>query len=263
METPFTVLAIGDIVGKPGRSVVRDLLPSLRERFQVDFVIANGENAAGGNAITPGVVEEFLALGIDVITTGNHVWDNKEIGKIIDTEPRLLRPGNYPEGVAGRGHGIYESKRGGRKVCVANLMGRVHMAPLDCPFRAFDRIFLDVSGKADILIVDFHAEATSEKRAFGWYADGRASAVFGTHTHVQTADEEIQPGGTAYITDIGMSGSFNSVIGMDREKSVLRFLRLTKIKYDVATGNEKLNGAVFRFSDEGRALSVERIVLEK
>lgn len=263
MDTPFTILAIGDIVGKPGRNAVRDLLPALRERFNVDFVIANGENAAGGNGLTSALMEEFLALGIDVVTTGNHVWDNKDVEKIIDIEPRLLRPGNYPEGVAGRGHGIFQAGARGVRVCVANLMGRVHMAPLDCPFRAFDRIFLDVSGKADILIVDFHAEATSEKRAFGWYADGRASAVFGTHTHVQTADEEIQPGGTAYITDIGMSGSFNSVIGMDREKSVLRFLRQTKIKYDVATGDERLCGAVFRFSNEGRAVSVERIMLVK
>lgn len=263
MDKPFTILAIGDIVGKPGRNVVREGLASLRERYGADFVIANGENAAGGNAVTPGVVEEFLSLGIDVVTTGNHIWDNRDIEKIIDVEPRLLRPANYPEGVAGRGYGVFESRAGGRKICVVNMMGRVHMAPLECPFRTFDRIFLDVTGKADIIIVDFHAEATSEKRAFGWYLDGRASAVFGTHTHVQTADEEILPGGTGYITDIGMSGSFNSVIGMDREKSVLRFLRLTKIKYDVATGNEKLNGAVFRFSDEGRALSVERIVLEK
>ncbi len=263
MDKPFTIIAIGDIVGKPGRNIVRQSVASLRERYEADFIIANGENAAGGNAITPGVVEEFLALGIDVITTGNHVWDNKDIEKIIDAEPRLLRPDNYPEGTAGRGYGFFEPRTGAQKVCVVNLMGRVHMAPLDCPFRAFDRIFLDAAGKADILIVDFHAEATSEKRAFGWYADGRASAVFGTHTHVQTADEEILPGGTGYITDIGMSGSFNSVIGMDTEKSIQRFLRLTRVRYEIAAGNEKLNGIVFRFSDEGRTVSLERIVLEK
>ncbi|HSV98219.1 MAG TPA: TIGR00282 family metallophosphoesterase [Spirochaetota bacterium] len=263
MDKQFTILAIGDIVGKPGRSIVRDGLATLRERYGADFVIANGENASGGNAITPAAVGELLSLGIDVITTGNHVWDNKEIEKVIDSEPRFLRPDNYPLGVAGRGYGIFESREGAKKVCVVNLMGRVHMAPLDCPFRGFDRIFLDVAGKADILIVDFHAEATSEKRAFGWYVDGRASAVFGTHTHVQTADEEILPGGTGYITDIGMSGSFNSVIGMDTGKSVQRFLRLTRVKYDVATGNEKLNGVVFRFSDGGRTAAVERILLEK
>ncbi len=260
MGAVLNILVIGDVVGKPGRQIIRDKLPGMILKEGIDMVIINGENSAGGTSITASTTEELLSFGADVITTGNHIWDNRDIETIIDTEPRLLRPANFPEGVRGRGHAIVTVKD--IQVCVINLMGRLFMLPLDCPFRKFDAMYSAARNDADIFIVDFHAEATSEKQAFGWYADGRASAVFGTHTHVQTADERILPGGTAYITDIGMTGSFNSVIGMEREKSVERFLKFTKLKYDVATGNIKLNGILLRITDSGKAESISRIIIE-
>ncbi len=258
MNSPITILAIGDIIGKPGRKLCRRLIPELQREHGVDFVIANGENSAGGMAITPVVARELLESGVDVITTGNHVWGSREIEEIIDTEPRLLRPANYPPGTRGRGYEIFETVN--RRICVINLMGRVHMEPLDCPFRKFDEIHSAVGKNADIFIVDFHAEATSEKRAMGWHVDGRAAVLYGTHTHVQTADEEILPGGTGYISDLGMTGPFNSVIGMDREISLERFLTFPRRKFSVATGNVKLNGALFVINGEGKTERVQRII---
>jgi metallophosphoesterase (TIGR00282 family) len=260
MNEKITVLAIGDVVGKPGRTIIREILPGYIIKHNIDLVIINGENAAGGTSITAATAMELLSFGADVITTGNHVWDNKDIETIIDKEERLIRPANFPEGVPGRGYVIVSVKD--LRVCVMNLMGRLFMLPLDDPFRKFDAIYGSLKDKADVFIVDFHAEATSEKQAFGWYADGRASAVFGTHTHVQTADERILPGGTAYITDIGMTGAFNSVIGMERGKSVERFLKFTKLKYDVASGNVKLNGIEVEIDRGGRAGAIRRIILE-
>jgi len=257
MNSTFNILAIGDVVGKPGRKICRRKIEDLRHEHAVDFVIVNGENAAGGMSITPDATRELLDSGADVITTGNHVWASKEIEEYIDIEPRLLRPANYPPGVRGNGFGIFEVFT--RKICVINLMGRIGMEPLDCPFRKFDHIYKTVQDHADIIIVDFHAETTSEKRALGWYLAGRASAVYGTHTHVQTSDEEVLPGGTAYITDLGMTGSFNSVIGMDIDISLQRFLTASRRRFTVATGNVKLNGAVFYLNDEGRAVDVRRL----
>jgi 2',3'-cyclic-nucleotide 2'-phosphodiesterase len=259
MDKTFNILAIGDIVGKPGRHCIRDLLPGIVRQHAVDFIIANAENAAHGMSVTPAVVQELLKYGIDVLTTGNHVWDSREVEEIIDSEPRLLRPANYPDGV--RGKGVYVATKGDRRICVINLLGRTHLPPVDCPFRKFDELYARFRNEADIIIVDLHAEATSEKKAFGWYVDGRASAVFGTHTHVQTSDDVVLPRGTGYITDAGMTGAFNSVIGMNKERSIERFLKLTKIKYDVASGDPGINGVIFGIGPDGKAVSAKRIDL--
>lgn len=259
MNDKINILAIGDIVGRPGREFLDRTLLTLKKKHLIDFVIANGENAAGGNAITPDIVTHLLSTGVDLVTTGNHVWNNREILKIIDTEYRLLRPANFPEGV--RGKGYYTGTVNGTGICVINLMGRVHLNPIDCPFKKFDEIYSQNREKADIFVVDFHAEATSEKKAFGWYVDGRASCVFGTHTHVQTADETVLPGGTGYITDIGMTGSFDSVIGMDKTKSIERFLTQTKVNYEVALGNPGLNGIIFSVGRDGKTRRLERLIL--
>ena len=258
MKDTLTVIAVGDVVGRSGRQVLKNRLQGLIDIHRADMVIANGENAAGGKSITPDVVKELLEIGVDVITTGNHVWDNREVLKVIDAEPALLRPANYPPGVKGHGYCIIDRK--GFSVCVINLQGRLFMDPIDCPFRAFDHIHQEVSERADLIIVDFHAEATSEKKAMGWYCDGRASAVFGTHTHVQTADERILPGGTAYITDIGMTGSFNSIIGVEKECSLNRFLTFTRVKFEAAEGDDGINGALFEFNRTGRAERIARIL---
>ncbi|MFW5751897.1 MAG: TIGR00282 family metallophosphoesterase [bacterium] len=251
---------IGDIVGKPGRKIIKNRLADISKSHKINKVIANGENSAGGLSITPDVASELFDCGVDVITTGNHVWNNKSINDMLDNEPRLLRPANYPEGAPGSG--IFTFSNMSPKISVMNLQGRVEMQPIDCPFRKFDQLYNNLDDKNDIIIVDFHAEASSEKKAFGWYLDGRASAVCGTHTHVQTADNEILPGGTAYISDIGMTGSFNSVIGMNKEKSIDNFLNQTRIRFEVATGDNRINGVILTFSLEGKTLGIERLVVK-
>ena len=258
MTQTIKILAVGDVVGRPGRQVLKDKLQGIIDTHRIGMVIVNGENSAGGKSITPDIAQEFFAAGVDIITTGNHIWDNSEALKILDSESRLLRPANYPLGLKGHGHAIIERK--GIRICVINLQGRLFMEPLDCPFRKFDAIYAEVKDRADIIIVDLHAEATSEKRAFGWHVDGRASVVFGTHTHVMTADEEILPGGTGFITDLGMTGSFNSVIGINKENSVKRFLTFTRVKFEVAEGNCKVNAAVFEVNREGKTESITRII---
>lgn len=251
-------LIIGDIVGKPGRRVLREKLPALREEFQIDAVIANGENAAGGLGITPEVCEEIFGYGVDVVTTGNHIWDKKEILGYIDQEPRLLRPLNYPAGVPGRGSLVLEKE--GRVWAVVNLSGRVFMPPLDCPFRRIDEELKILQERTKVILVDFHAEASSEKIAMGWFLDGRVSCVFGTHTHVATADERILPQGTAYITDIGMTGAHDSVIGIEVADIVGRFLTQMPVKYRVAKENVKLNGIVVEVDDvTGKARGIFRL----
>ncbi len=236
---------------------MRNRLQGIMEQNRVDFVIANGENAAGGSGVTPAVFRELISTGINVVTTGNHIWSNKDIHEIIESEKALLRPANYPAGVRGYGYNIFTVK--GISICVINLMGRVNVLSIDCPFRKFDEIYREVQNKADIVIVDFHAEATSEKRAMGWYLDGRASLVFGTHTHVQTADEEILPGGTGYITDLGMTGPFDSVIGMDKTESIERFLTQIKPRFKVATGQSRINGIIADISRDGMTINIQRI----
>nr|WP_152947316.1 TIGR00282 family metallophosphoesterase [Desulfofundulus thermobenzoicus] len=250
---------IGDVVGRPGRRAVKENMPGLIRELAVDFVVANGENAAGGNGITREVARELWASGIDVLTMGNHVWDNKEIYTFIDQERRILRPANYPGGVPGRGMGVYES-RNQLKVAVINLSGRVFLSELDCPFRRADELLSELNGITPLILVDFHGEATSEKMAMGWYLDGRVSAVCGTHTHVQTADERILPGGTAYITDVGMTGPRDSVIGVKKEMVLDKFLTHLPRRFEVAPGPYQFNAVLIDVSEEtGQAREVRRI----
>ncbi len=255
----MNILVIGDIIGKSGRKAVADLLPKLKREHRLDLVIANGENAAGGMGITPKIVEELYSIGIDVITSGNHVWKYKEIYGTLDKDPALLRPANYPPKVPGKGSCIFSTDKG-EKVGVLNLSGRVFLAELDCPFRKADEEIEKLSKQTKIIIVDMHAEITSEKNAMGWYLDGRVSAVLGTHTHIPTADERILPEGTAYITDIGMVGSLDSVIGVKKELALKRFLSQIPIRFEVEKENIYLQGVVINIdSKTGRAKKIKRI----
>jgi len=253
-------LILGDIVGEPGRRAVSSLLERLRREEGAEVVIANVENAAGGFGITRKVYEELKSCGIDLFTSGNHIWDRKEVYEFIEDTEDLLRPANYPEGVPGRGYGVYE--RGGKRFAVINLMGRIFMDPnLDNPFRVFDRIYEEVSAFTKVVIVDFHAETTSEKWAFGMYTDGRASLVYGTHTHVPTADECILKEGTAYISDVGMTGARYSVIGMRAKEPVERFLYGLPRRFTVEEKGEiVLNALVVEVDEEsGRASEIKRV----
>uniref|UniRef100_A0A7C5V116 TIGR00282 family metallophosphoesterase n=1 Tax=Caldicellulosiruptor owensensis TaxID=55205 RepID=A0A7C5V116_9FIRM len=250
-------LAIGDVVGKPGRNILKNTLSKLKENYRVDVVIANCENAAGGNGLTKKVADELFSIGIDVMTMGNHVWANKEIFSFIENETRIIRPANYPEGTTpGRGYNVFEKNN--IKFAIINLCGRVFMENLDCPFRKIDEILKKIDCR--IIIVDLHAEATSEKIALGFYVDGRVSCVYGTHTHVQTADEKILPNGTAYITDIGMTGPYDSVLGVDKDIVIQKFTTLLPVRFEVAKGKAQFNGIVFEVDNNtGKAVSIERI----
>ena len=252
------ILFIGDIVGSPGRKIVEDRVADLISTERLDLVIANGENAASGFGITPRLAEELLRTGVEVLSGGNHSWDRKEILDFIPHEPRLLRPANFPAGSPGSG--VYRgTARNGMPYAVLCLQGRVTMASNDCPFRAAERELANLPAQIKIIFVDMHAEATSEKQAMGWYLDGRVSAVVGTHTHVATADEHVLPNGTAYITDVGMTGPHDSVIGMDKAAIIKRFLDGMPARFEVATGDVQMN-AVLIDADEntGRARSIER-----
>ncbi len=253
------LLFIGDIVGNPGRTAISRELHRLVDRHSADLVIANGENAAGGFGITSDTAAELLNNGIDLLTSGNHIWDKKDTGVLIAREDRLLRPLNYPPGTPGKGSTVIKTP-GGIKVGVLNLEGRVYMKNLDCPFRAADAELQILKKETDIILVDFHAETTSEKSALGWYLDSRVSALVGTHTHVQTADERILPGGTAYITDVGMTGSFDSVIGVDKNQAIQRFLTQQSIKFEIPKKDLRINAVVLGIDTKtGRAVSIERI----
>jgi metallophosphoesterase (TIGR00282 family) len=256
---PVKLLFIGDIIGKPGRQAVSRELHRLVDRYMVDLVIANGENAAGGFGITEETANDLYKCGIDVLTSGNHIWDKKESVAFVNREERLLRPANYPEGAPGRGSGLYTTA-GGARVAVLNLEGRVFMNNLECPFRTADREIARLQSETPIILVDFHAEATSEKTSLGWYLDGRVSALIGTHTHIQTADERILPGGTAYLTDAGMTGSCDSVIGVRKDEAITKFLSQLPTKFEVAKNNLRLNAVAVAVDEEsGKAVSVERI----
>jgi hypothetical protein len=249
------ILAIGDIIGKPGRKAISQLLPDLRQQYGLDLVIANGENAAGGIGLTPETAKELMDAGADVITSGNHIWAQKEIYPYLEGQMPILRPLNYPPGVPGRGYLVTG------KVAVVNIMGRTFMGDLDCPFQAMDRLLNELKEK--IIIVDFHAEATSEKMAMGHYLDGRVSAVLGTHTHVGTIDSQILAGGTAYVTDIGMTGPTDSVIGDDAEAVLQRFLTGIYHRLSVGRGKPTLNAVMVDIDPKtGRARSIERIYRE-
>ncbi len=251
------ILAIGDVIGKPGRQAVRKLLPQLRGQYALDLVIVNGENAAGGLGLTPATAQELLDGGVDVLTSGNHIWAQKEIFPYLDSDMSVLRPLNYPPGVPGRGYII----KG--KAMVVNLIGRTFMSNFDCPFRAMDKLLAEVEPKVPVIIVDFHAEATSEKMAMGRYLDGRVSAVLGTHTHVGTIDAQLLPHGTAYVTDIGMTGPSDSVIGNDTEAVLSRFLTMIPHRLSVGKGKPIFTAILVEVDDEsGKAVSIERIYRE-
>ncbi|MEA3544039.1 MAG: TIGR00282 family metallophosphoesterase [Thermodesulfobacteriota bacterium] len=253
------LLFIGDIVGRAGRRTLVDHLDRLIDRHLVDLVVANGENAAAGYGLTASVLRELFDSGVDVVTTGNHIWDKKEIMPVLDQESRLLRPANYPPGLPGRGSGIYETAAG-IKVGILNLEGRVFMKNLDCPFRAADYLVAELKRTTPIVFVDFHAEATSEKQALGFYLDGQVSAVVGTHTHVQTADERILTGGTGYLTDVGMSGSMDAIIGNQKGSALDRFLTQLPVRLEVAKKDPQLSAVLLEINEEtGCCEAIERI----
>jgi len=255
------LLFIGDIVGRPGRELVRHGLRGLVEHHRIDLVIANAENAAAGFGVTREIGEQLLDYGVDVMTSGNHIWDKKEALDYIGTEPRLIRPANYPAGAPGNGSYLART-RADVSVGVINVMGRVFMLNIDDPFQVVLREIEALRQRARILFVDFHAEATSEKVAMGWHLDGRVTAVVGTHTHVQTADERVLPGGTAYITDVGMTGPHDSVIGVETQAALNRFLTALPQKFETATTNPRLHAVVIEADAQtGRAVDIERLSL--
>jgi metallophosphoesterase (TIGR00282 family) len=253
----MNILFIGDIFGSPGRRIVADHLQDIVQANSIDLTIANAENAAGGFGITPSIAEELFGLGLDVLTSGNHVWDKRELFDYFARQPRLLRPANYPE-APGRGAITYRA-RNGAECAVINLQGRTYMPATDCPFRKADQLLNELDPGVKVRFVDFHAEVTSEKMAMGWYLDGRVSAVIGTHTHVPTADEQVLPGGTAYITDVGMTGPHDSVIGMEKGAVIKRFLDGMPARFEVASGDIQMNAVLMEVdSISGRAVSIGR-----
>lgn len=257
----MNILFIGDIVGKPGRRIIRELLYPAINQYQADFCIANAENAAAGFGVTHKVVQQLLHMGIDCLTSGNHIWDKREVIEVLNLEPKLLRPANYPQANPGHSYGVFESK-GGHKIGVLNLQGRVFMTCIDCPFHAAKRIIPILKKSCQIVVVDIHAEATSEKLAMGWYLDGQVTAVVGTHTHIPTADAKVLPKGTAYITDVGMTGPYDSIIGIKKEAALERFLTQIPQKFTIAKTDLSLNAVLIRCDTEtGLALGIERIQL--
>jgi len=252
------ILAIGDIIGSPGRRAVREVLPDLKHQYRVDFVIANGENVAGGLGLTLNTAEELFGAEVDVITSGNHIWAQKEIIPYLDSEMPILRPLIFPPGVPGRGYLVFK-----KRMVVVNLIGRTFIDNFDCPFRAMDKLLAELEAKPAVIIIDFHAEATSEKMALGRYLDGRVSAVLGTHTHVGTIDSQLLPKNTAYVTDIGMTGPVNSVIGDDTDAVLSRFLSMIPHRLAVGKGKVSFNAILVMVDEEtGLATGIERIYRE-
>jgi metallophosphoesterase (TIGR00282 family) len=255
----MNILFVGDIFGKPGREIARRAIPALVEQRAIDFVIANVENSASGFGVTGDIADTILGYGVDVMTSGNHVWDKKEVLEYLPRQPKLLRPANFPAGVPGRGSYVGRT-RTGEPIAVLNLMGRVFMTPLDDPFAVAVKEIEALRAKARVVIVDFHAEATSEKVAMGWHLDGRVTAVFGTHTHVQTADDRLLPKGTAYLTDAGMTGPHDSIIGVNIEAALGRFLTSMPAKFEAATGAGRLNAVIVTADPAtGKATKIARL----
>lgn len=256
----MNILCIGDIVGKPGRVAVEKLLPQLKKEFKLDFVIANAENSAGGAGLTPKIANELFEVGCDVLTLGDHVWDQKELEEYLEQTTNVIRPANFPEGAPGKGWSI-QKPASGQKIGIINMMGRVFMRyHLECPFRMLKSIVQEIRTETPVIIVDMHAEATSEKVAIGHFINGEVSAVVGTHTHIQTADEKILSQGTAYITDLGMTGPYDSVIGQGTEAIIKRFLSCRPVKFQVAENEVVLNGAVIDVDEKsGKARKITRI----
>lgn len=253
----MNLLFIGDIFASPGRRIVADHLRDIIATQQIDLAIANAENAAGGFGLTPSIAEDLFSLGLDVLTSGNHIWDKKEIYDYVGRQPRLLRPGNYPQ-APGSGV-IVLNARNGTPCAIVNLQGRTHMPPIDCPFRKADQILAELPPAVKVRFVDFHAEVTSEKMAMGWYLDGRVSAVIGTHTHIATADTRILPGGTAYQTDCGMTGPYDSVIGVETDIILQRFLTGLPLRMEAAKQGAELNAVILDIDESsGRARAIRR-----
>ena len=258
----MNILFIADIVGKPGRWAVSQLLPDLKKVHQIDFTIANVENAAGGFGLTKEIAKKIHSYGVDCLTSGNHIWDRKDIHPYLNEDQRILRPANYPPDAPGRGAEIFETKEGD-KIGILNIQGRVYIKEIDCPFRVAKEEIKRLKEETNIIIVDLHAEATSEKIALGWYLDGKASAILGSHTHVQTADETILPGGTAYITDAGMTGAHDSVIGINKEDALSRFLLQIPRRFTIAKKDIKFCGVLVKIDPEtDKASSIERIKID-
>jgi metallophosphoesterase (TIGR00282 family) len=257
------ILLIGDIVGKPGRQIVVAALPGLISREQLDLVVANGENAAGGSGITPGIYDELVAAGVDVVTLGDHIYRRAEIEPILRSKPNIVKPANFPVDAPGREVAIAEA-RNGVQVAVLSLLGRVFMRPVDCPFKAADRVLNGVPEDVRVRVVDFHAEATSDKQLLGRYLDGRVSAVLGTHTHVPTADEDLLPGGTAFQCDVGMTGPYNSILGRRIDRVLETTLTFNPTHFEVATGDVRLSGTIVDIdAATGRATAVRRLMLRE
>jgi hypothetical protein len=255
------LLFVGDVVGSCGREALRALLPELRERHRPDWVVVNGENAAGGLGITAKLAREMLDdLEVDAITLGNHTYHHREVYEYLDREPRIVRPANYPKGNPGRGHTVVE--RDGRRLAVVNLIGTVFLDAARSPFAEADAVLADLRDRADHVLVDFHGEATSEKIAMGWHLDGRATACVGTHTHVPTADARVLPGGTAYISDVGMTGPRGGVIGVKREQALERFRTMMPVRFETSDEDPWLNGVLIEAGDDGRATSIEQVLAQ-
>ena len=255
---PVKILCLGDIIGKPGRQVLADLLPGLIERERIDLVIANAENAAGGSGLTPAIFQKLLACGVDVCTLGDHTYRKREIMPLLESSPQLIRPGNYPPPAVGKGCTVVKS-RAGLEVAVLQVMGRLYMKPLDDPFYAVDRMLEALPAGVRLRIVDFHAEASSEKIAMGWHLDGRASVVFGTHTHTPTADARVLPGGTAFVSDAGMTGPYDSILGRKKDRVLKHLLTGMPCFFEIATGDPRLCGVLASVDENsGRALSIVR-----
>lgn len=254
------IMIVGDVVGRPGRKAFSKYTKELRQKHGIDVVIVNGENSAGGKGISRKSLDELYAAGGDIITSGNHIWDNREVQGFIDEEPYLIRPANYPEGAPGKGWCLYPFKA--KNIAVVNLSGRAFMPDMDCPFQKIEDILSEIGQQADIVVLDFHAETTSEKMAMGFYLDGRVQAVVGTHTHIQTADERILPQGTAYITDLGMTGPWNSVLGVKPEIIIQKFTSCRPVRFDLADGPAVYSAVIVEFDDStNRAAAIERVLI--
>ncbi len=256
------IMFIGDIVGKGGRETLVELLPRLKRKYQPLFTIANGENAAGGRGITPSIAKSFYEAGVQGITLGNHTWDNREVFEFIDEDTKIARPANYPPGTPGVG--LRYIKANQTELAIINLMGRTFLPPLDCPFRVVEEMLPQVRQRTPFIFVDFHAEATSEKQAMGWFLDGKVSAVVGTHTHVQTGDARVLPKGTAYMTDVGMVGPYDSILGMETEAVLKKFLTQLPVRFEVAGGRNQLNAVIIDLQPQtGKALKIKPIRIDQ
>lgn len=251
------ILAVGDIVASDGREFIYNNLSRIKKKYKIDYCIANGENAANTNGITVDIADNLLNCGVDVITLGNHTFANKEYADVLNDFPRVIRPINYPSETEGLGY--FVDDLGSLSICVINAMGRINMDALDCPFRATEKCLKEIEGKADVVIIDFHAETTSEKLAFGNYFDGKASIVFGTHTHVQTADERLLPNGTAYITDLGMTGVRDSILGVKKEVIMDLYYTRKRYRFEKAEGEVWFNGVIFETNADGKVTNIERL----